>query len=388
MAGQAEWEQRGHGVLKRAPQQPFLIDVLKLNGDDIVKRLGPSADNEERVRKLLDGFQNVLCKYSGLDIEDVYYSGSFGRGTALNYKFDADMVVTLSDFNHDDMDWYKEQLSNAAQHFRRGVEHQSDTPFCRTFVVGGFVEVDLVITGDPDANCHNPWRYYSGAGSPDVDTKLLILQSNDHRFKPLVLLCKHWRNQDNRASRLSSFLVELFCKKVVEQSKKSVSILELLREFLTVLSESQEYRLKNPNRYNDRCIKLRSPSLSDYAQSTLNNRKYQPYLRPGNNYKCVACGLQRFTSASGAVEHLESGRCPHCPGSENARNHIYGFVSKHDEGRKLLNRMLTDGNGGSGDMNSKLYACTSCNKTFPKFSSLMNHMQAKHERTPRLQIGY
>lgn len=391
MAGQAEWEARRRGVLRRAPQQPRLEDVVLLSEDDIVERLGCSPDNHRRCEKLIEGLVNVLCQYvTEWEYEDHFYSGSFGRSVALNYEFDVDLVVVVSDFNSECMGEqgeYFQDCWNAMGNFRRRVDWVDSTPYCMKLVLGDFVDVDLLLTGDPDYNYHNRQRYYSAFGSQEVDLSLTRFQSRHTAFQPLVLLCKHWRNLREETHYLSSFFMELVCKHIVESNWHS-NIPELFRSFLQWFLDGND-RIRNPNPYTDRYLKLKADTahnVRNHASATL--QKMKAYLRPGNHFSCPLCGLNRFLSAGGAAQHVESGRCPHCPGAENARNQIYNFVSSHPKSKGLLNPMLTNGYGGQGSTNSDWYRCNHCERTFPQLSSLLSHKADKHGQAPRLALGW
>ena len=45
------------------------------------------------------------------------------------------------------------------------------------------------------------------------------------------------------------------------------------------------------------------------------------------NLPCPVCGHKFFANIAHAVQHVESGSCPSCPGRENAARQIYQFVS-------------------------------------------------------------
>lgn len=87
-------------------------------------------------------------------IDDCYIGGSFGRNTALNYHFDADVVVFIEDFDPSEYEWYQQELCQALDRFHRGVKCKRETPYTLKLGVGlsasgDFATVDMVTTGEP-----------------------------------------------------------------------------------------------------------------------------------------------------------------------------------------------------------------------------------------------
>lgn len=391
MDGQAEWESRRFGVLKLAPQQPALENLLQGSHRHIAERLQCSQDQTTRVVKLLRGLERELRQV--LYVKDIFYSGSLTRRTALNYDFDSDVVCVLHNFDAADMTEYMDDCErHLYDNFRRPITVVRRTPFCIQLVLGDFVDVDLVITGDPSDSygfSQRRRRYYSGFGSQSVDAKILKLEAaNSWSFRPLVLLCKHWKNLKPEAHTVKSFFIELTCMEVIK-ANASDSINDLFREFLTWLADGHS-SVANLNPYNPSSVFLSSDTawhVQQHAASTL--KRYRAYLRAGNCFSCPACGVTRFLDAAGAVQHLESGRCPHCPNAQTARGKIYGFMQSHEEAHHFLNPMLTNGaNSYSADA-LDYYSCPHCRKSFHQLSSLLNHIKSKHgQNQPYLAIRF
>lgn len=106
------------------------------------------------------------------------------------------------------------------------------------------------------------------------------------------------------------------------------------------------------------------------------------------NVACPVCGVTRFKNGTGAVMHVESGRCPGCPGADNARRQIYDFARGNGQTRSLLTPMLMDRPSSAVDVGDKLYQCKRCQKTFRQMSQLMQHTKDKHDNEPpRLAIS-
>ena len=182
----SEWQSRT-GVEKRGPPRPSLEEVLRLavachvwyifntylawvnvskwsqlwdiffchfnfsvalhmgthkdRREAVEARLGLLQDQRERFRKLLRGLAGVVS--STLDLsDDCYIGGSFGRNTALNYCFDADLVVFIEDFDPSWSEWYQESLYEGLEgEFRRGVKIAKMTPFSMKLCVGTYASV-------------------------------------------------------------------------------------------------------------------------------------------------------------------------------------------------------------------------------------------------------
>ena len=122
-------------------------------------------------------------------IDDCYIGGSFGRNTALNYHFDADVVVFIEDFDPWEHEWYQQELCQGLEdRFRRGVtcKHDPPSPFSVKLRVGlsasgDFATVDMVTTGEPPV----PPDYMDGrerrsGGQNTLGTHFHILSTMPH----------------------------------------------------------------------------------------------------------------------------------------------------------------------------------------------------------------
>ncbi len=107
--------------------------------------------------------------------------------------------------------------------------------------------------------------------------------------------------------------------------------------------------------------------------------------------ECPICGRDNFKSGHGVVQHVESGRCPHCPGGrDEAASLIYNFTKKNAP--TLLAPMIEDiqiGGGRSNYVPDGAYSCHQCGRIFNKMSQLMQHSRDKHGQAEvRLRLGY
>ena len=107
----------------------------------------------QRFEKLLSGLSNVADSILDLDEDQgCYIGGSFGRETALNYHFDADLVVFIQDFDYTwaQRCWYQDELcAGLMDQFHRHVTRETKTPYTLKLNVGNFATVDVVTTGEP-----------------------------------------------------------------------------------------------------------------------------------------------------------------------------------------------------------------------------------------------
>ena len=106
---------------------------------------------------------------------------------------------------------------------------------------------------------------------------------------------------------------------------------------------------------------------------------------------CPVCQDQTklFASGANAVQHVESGYCTGCQGSDNAREAIYKFAAQ----KKVMQRYLTEppritwhGEIITQDIPYYPYTCKECGILYHNLSSLLQHQENKHGSSP-LRIG-
>ena len=100
------------------------------------------------------------------------------------------------------------------------------------------------------------------------------------------------------------------------------------------------------------------------------------------------------------AQHFESGRCPSCPGQDNARRAAYAYARSTSLNSQFFTNatppMLTFNGAGTQDYsndfqsNGNNYRCPSCSKSFKMLSAMLNHLQAKPECRAggHAQIGF
>lgn len=103
---------------------------------------------------------------------------------------------------------------------------------------------------------------------------------------------------------------------------------------------------------------------------------------------CPICGECRFRSGANAVQHVESGFCSGCRGSDHAREQIYRYASKQRPMNQFMNDTLrlTQGNDDWNGVPDFPYHCPECSKSFRQLSQLLQHQDNKHRRNNL--IGY
>ena len=105
------------------------------------------------------------------------------------------------------------------------------------------------------------------------------------------------------------------------------------------------------------------------------------------NVACPVCGERRFKTGANAVQHVESGYCTGCRGTENARQQIYDYAQSRRGMQPHLTQMpmLTNGGCNSGVPDFP-YQCQQCSKQFRQLSQLLQHQDQKHNNFRA--IGY
>ncbi|CAE8626600.1 unnamed protein product [Polarella glacialis] len=207
---------------------------------------------------------------------EVYESGSFKKGTALSYDFDVDLVLTLHNFDHREMEQYMKRSRVALfDQFGDNVTFlHKPTRRCLKFEVASSFAFDLLFTGMPDNNEYgNPQEFYTPAGAKDVDQELILAKGQYPVFHPLVLVAKHWKNQHKGEHKLQSYYMELLCYGLMNE-RNSHHGLTLKAAFGALLVDFTTFTVtvQNPNRFSPQDLKP-SPNLIReflvYAQKTL-----------------------------------------------------------------------------------------------------------------------
>lgn len=119
---------------------------------------------------------------------------------------------------------------------------------------------------------------------------------------------------------------------------------------------------------------------------TFNNQnelKMHSQVHRLRNVACPVCGEVRFRSGANAVQHVESGHCTGCVGSDNAREQIYRYASSQRAMRPYIRNVPMITNGGNDNYRAPdfPYQCQECSKSFRQLSQLLQHRDSKHTYT-------
>jgi hypothetical protein len=123
-----------------------------------------------------------------------------------------------------------------------------------------------------------------------------------------------------------------------------------------------------------------------------NNLKMHMQVHRPRSVACPICGEERFRNGANAVQHVESGSCRGCRGSqESARRQIYDFACQNRKMHRFLMDVPRLTYGGSSYDQEEVpdfpYHCPDCYKYFRQLSQLLQHQDNKHSRN-YLRIGY
>jgi len=116
--------------------------------------------------------------------------------------------------------------------------------------------------------------------------------------------------------------------------------------------------------------------------------QHQQVHRPRVHSCPLGCvrGVQRFRSQANAVQHVEAGACPNCPGRDAARNGVYNFVARNQETRHMLSsqpQLEYTGSGARYDIPDRPYKCNQCEKNFKDLGGMMQHQESAHRMVNR-----
>jgi len=197
---------------RQAVNLPSLDVLLCLDQSRLVHTLKYTATQSDLVKKVVDCIVQLALQPEFRPME-VYESGSFKRGTALCNNFDVDLVVKLRSFDFKSMTEYHRRCQEALVHTFGHVVTLRFTPTTLVLMVDfGDLHMDVVFTEDlSDNRSGNPRAAYEGADSASVDESIKHFKRCEPLYFPLVLLCKHWRNEQPAGCELKSYHIELLC---------------------------------------------------------------------------------------------------------------------------------------------------------------------------------
>jgi len=105
-----------------------------------------------------------------------------------------------------------------------------------------------------------------------------------------------------------------------------------------------------------------------------NSMKQHRQVHEPRNIACILCGAL-FRSSAYAVQHVEVGACPNCPGGKDeAREAIFDYIKR----RQDTQCMLTVGPQYFGPVPDYPYECTHCYRRTANFGAIMKHEESCH----------
>ncbi len=226
-------------------------------------------------------------KYSD-KIYSPYNSGSFAKHTAINTKFDLDIVVpfkrnsfeTIEEMFQDVFDFLTEKYYNSGEaHVRKqkvsiGVRFYSDED-------GDEINIDVVPGRElnyesypetRDLNVYfndNHWGFTKGSYTKtNIQAQIDNIKAKDNERKVIRLL-KIWKNSN--FENYKSFLLELITIKAFEKTEVSGNIWEKLKSVMEYIRDNitkDDFKLIDPGNSNNDII----TSLESYKRTNLSNR--------------------------------------------------------------------------------------------------------------------
>ncbi|WP_428737430.1 hypothetical protein [Sulfurimonas sp.] len=244
--------------------------------DDLVEKY---KDKRKNVKEAIEN------KY-GVNIYSPMNSGSFAKYTAINIKFDLDLLVpfkkdsfaTLEEMFNDIYDFLYEEYKNEAtirkQKVSIGLEFYSDSD-------GDIINLDIVpgreLNKDQYSN-DNKLNLYVNSMYGLLEEKT-YLQTNikaqiDHitskeNERKIIRLLKIWKNHNSEPYK--SFLLELLVIKAFEKESISGNLWEKLKKVMEYIQDNvtkDNFTLKDPGNSGNDVIN----TLTSYDRSNLSNK--------------------------------------------------------------------------------------------------------------------
>lgn len=249
-------------------------------------RMSHIDDLVTKHKKKRDEIKEALEEKYKSDIYSPFNSGSFGKHSAINIKFDLDIVVpfkrnsfeTIDKMYNDVYEFLSEKYNESAtvrkQKVSIGILFHEDKD-------GDEINIDVVpgreLTKDTylderDLNIYfndNAWGFTKGSY-----TKTNIQAQIDHinakeTERKIIRLFKVWKNTNNE--KYKSFLLELLTIKAFDKATISGNLWEKLKGVMTYIKDNvtkEDFTLKDPGNSNNDVIK----SLESRERQNLSDR--------------------------------------------------------------------------------------------------------------------
>lgn len=268
-------------------KQEYLQNVLETHRMSHIKKL------VDKYKTKRDEVKEAIEEHYSSDIYSPINSGSFAKHTAINTKFDLDIVVpfkrnsfsTLEELFDDVFDFLDDKYSDIAtvrkQKVSIGIEFYADDD-------GDEISLDIVpgrelnqddYPNNKDLNLFVRSKF--GLLEPNTHIKTNIQAQIDHikakeNERKVIRLLKIWKSSNSK--QYKSFLLELFTIKAFEKQSISGNLWEKLKAVMEYIKDNatkEGFTLKDPGNSNNNVMdtldKYEKESLSNDMKSIINN---------------------------------------------------------------------------------------------------------------------
>ena len=235
-------------------------------------KMGHIENEVNAFKSKADDVKGKLEKHYGVDIYNVFRSGSFSKHTAINIKFDIDVVApfkyerfdTLEEMYNDVYDFLAEEYKDVASIRKQKVSIGLTFPADKN---GHVVKLDVVpgrelSDGDyPETNDLNlyfnedHWGFKKGSRQKTNIKAQIEHISGKSEERKLIRLLKIWKNTNNQDYK--SFMLELFTIKAIKSYSGENSLWEKLKHVMNYIAEhvaDETYQLIDPGNSNNNVL--------------------------------------------------------------------------------------------------------------------------------------
>ncbi len=260
-------------------KQEYLQNVLETHKMSHIEKL------VDKYKTKRNEVKETIEEYYSSDIYSPINSGSFAKRTAINTKFDLDLVVpfkrnsfnTLEELFDDVFDFLIDEYSDIAtvrkQKVSIGIEFYPDED-------GDIISLDIVpgrelnqddYPNNKDLNLFVRSKF--GLLEPNTHIKTNIQAQIDHikakeNERKVIRLLKIWKSSNNK--KYKSFLLELFTIKAFEKENISGNLWDKLKGVMEYIKENATkdgFTLKDPGNSNNNVM----DTLDEYERESLSN---------------------------------------------------------------------------------------------------------------------
>ncbi len=249
-----------------------------------------------KIQVLLDKYskkqleiKNAITEHYGSNIYSIFMSGSFAKHTAINIKFDMDIVVpfkrnsfkTLQDMFDDIYEFLNEKYHNIGEVRKQkvsiGIIFQEDSD-------GDQIQIDVVpgrelSSGNyretNDLNlCFNEdlWGFKKGTTwmKTNIQSQIENISGKKNERK-IIRLLKIWKKNYNKAYK--SFMLELFVIKAFESYSENGTLWDKLKYAMQYIADNikeEDFKLIDPGNSNNDVLESVEHSQKDELSNDLN----------------------------------------------------------------------------------------------------------------------